>query len=268
MNRLLGVVLCGSLCAWAFAALAQGDSVSQTVGHGQIDWSKKTITATGSGAPNLKAPNVAVARLGAERAAKMDALRNIIEAVKGVRVSGGESAGDMMNTAPEIKAQVEGIVRKFKVLDTKYYSDGGVDVVVQVPLDGVLTEALVKNAGGKAAKATAKDASGTTGVIINAKGLSVTPALAPRIVDDKGKEIYGAKVVSADAVQKHGVAGYAGTLDLAMKDVRVADKPLVIRAQKLTEAGGSDLVVSADDGAKISKLAGLLASGKVIIVTD
>jgi hypothetical protein len=249
------------------AALAQGDSVTQTVGHGQIDWSQKTITATGSGAPNLKAPNVAVARLGAERAAKMDALRNILEAVKGVRISGDESAGEMMEDAPEVKARIEGIVRKFKVLDTKYYSDGGVDVVVQVPIDGLLTETLVPDAGGKAGHAAATQGA-TTGVIINANGLSVTPALAPRVVDDAGREIYGAQVVTADALKKHGVAGYAGSVELAMKDVRVAGKPLVVRAQKLAKAGGSDLVITAEDGAKLTKLASLLANGKVIIVTD
>ena len=42
------------------------------VDHGQVNWTARTITATGSGAPDLKAPNVAVARLGAERVAKMD----------------------------------------------------------------------------------------------------------------------------------------------------------------------------------------------------
>ena len=64
-------ILAGALIILCAGIASASDSVSQTVGHGQIDWSKKTITATGSGAPNLKAPNVAVARLGAERAAKM-----------------------------------------------------------------------------------------------------------------------------------------------------------------------------------------------------
>jgi hypothetical protein len=267
MGKLVNVALCGLLWLSTSDALAQGDSVSQAIGHGKIDWSNKTITATGSGAPNLKAANVAVARLGAERAAKMDALRNIIEAVRGVRVSGGESAGDRMDKAPKVKSQVEGIVRKFKVLDTKYYSDGGVDVVVEVPLDGVLTETLVENPGTKA-KAVLQDPKGPTGLIINAKGLGATPALAPRLVDDKGKEIYGASAVSGAAVKKHGVVAYAKNLELASKDARVADKPIIIRAQKLAQPGGSDLVITATDGEKIAKLTGLLAGGKVIIVTD
>lgn len=243
------------------------NAVSQAVGHGQINWTNKTITATGSGAPDLKAANVAVARLGAERAAKMDALRNIIEAVKGVRVSGGSSAANTMDTSPEIKAKVEGAVRNFKVLDTKYYSDGGVDVIVQVPLDGVLLETLVPQAGAKA-QAGGADTSGTTGVIVNAKGLKVVPALAPRLLDDKGGEVYSAQFVNKEALRTAGVASYAKSLDQAMKDGRVSGKPIVVKASKLADSNGSDVVIAADEAAKMASLKPLLAQGKVIIVTD
>jgi hypothetical protein len=267
MAKLTSVVLGGTLWVWTVAALAQGDAVMQTVGHGKIDWTNKSITATGSGAPDLKAPNVAVARLGAERVAKMDALRNILETVKGVRLNGSKSTGTQMDAMPDLKARVEGIVKNFKVLDTKYFSDGGVDVIVQVPLDGVLTEALVTGSSAKVDPA-AKDPSGTTGIIINAKGLGITPALAPRLLDDKGQEIYGATLVSSEAVKRHGVAGYSRTLDEALKDARVSDKPLVVRALKLPELGGTDAILSAEDAAKITKMPTLLSNGKVIIVTD
>lgn len=267
MHRTKMLALAGLLILPAAVAVAQDAAVSQTVGHGQINWTAKTITATGSGAPNLKAANVAVARLGAERAAKMDALRNILEAVKGVRISGGQSAGAAMDTSPEVKSKVEGLVQNFKVLDTKYYSDGGVDVIVQVPLDGVLLETLVPQAGSKASVAAGADASGTTGIIINAKGLALTPALAPRILDDKGGELYGAAMVTKEALQ-HGIASYVKSIDQAMKDARVAGKPLVVKATKLAEQGGSDLVIGGDDAAKLGALKSVLSQGKVIIVTD
>jgi hypothetical protein len=267
MAKILSIVLGGTLWVWGAVAAAQGDAVSQTVGHGKIDWSAKSITATGSGAPDLKAANVAVARLGAERVAKMDALRNILETVKGARLNGSKSVGAQMQENPDMKARVEGIVKNFKVLDTKYFSDGGVDVIVQVPLDGVLTEALVTGTATKIDPA-AKDSSGATGIVVNAKGLGIAPALAPRLLDDKGQEIYGTSVVSAEAVKRHGVAGYARTLDEALKDARVSDKPLVVRAVKLPGPGATDAVLSAEDAAKITKMQTLLANGKVIIVTD
>ena len=68
------------------APAAAEDGVVQKLAHGEINWSKKTVTATGSGVANLKDGNVAQARLMAERAAKIDALRNIIETLQGIQV--------------------------------------------------------------------------------------------------------------------------------------------------------------------------------------
>lgn len=254
-----------ALVALAAASPAMAQAVSQEVpGHGQINWTDKTITVTGSGAPDLKAANVAVARLGAERAAKLDAFRNILEAVKGVRVSGTQTAEQAMASSPQVKSKVEGVIRAFKVLDTKYYSDGGVDLVVQVPLDGV-TDALVADAG---TAAKPGGAASNSGVIINAKGIEVTPGLAPRILDEKGAEVFAAKHVSKEALQSGGVCGYNTSLDAAKRDARVGDKPLVVRALRPAEKGSADLVISDADAAKLAALGPALAKGSVVIVTD
>ena len=111
--------------------------------HGEVLWAKNTIRATGSGAPSLKAANVAVARLGAERAAKLDALRNILEATKGVRVSTGKSVAHALEGNQALEAKIAGWVKGFRVIDTRYYSDGGVDLVVEVEMDGVLFDAFL-----------------------------------------------------------------------------------------------------------------------------
>lgn len=244
------------------------DAVAQSVAHGQVDWTAKTITATGSGAPDLKAANVAVARLGAERAAKADALRNILEAVKGVRINGSQTAGAAMDGSPEVKAKVEGVVRNFKVVDTKYYSDGGVDVIVQVPMDGVLAEALLPTAPAATAATPTESAAGPSGVIVNAKGLKVAPALAPRLMDESGKEIYGPTMVGHDALVQRGVASYTKSLEQATRDTRVSGKPLVVKGVRLSQAGSADVIVSADDALKLASAKGVLGLGKVIIVTD
>lgn len=240
-------------------------------GHGKINWTDKTITVTGSGAPRLEAENVAVARLEAERVAKMDAFRNILEAVKGLRVTGNKTAGQMMQMAPEVSARVEGVVRNFKVLETKYYSDGGVDLIVQVPIDDV-SQALIPDVGSKEptpASGGAPPATGThTGVIVNAKGLRLTPALAPRIFDDVGVELYAASFVRQEAMQRGGVVGYSKSLSVAKKDKRVGTRPLVLRAIKTPQKGSSDLVVAKADGTKLSENRAALAEAKVIIVTD
>jgi len=226
------------------------------------------LNATGSGAPDLKAPNAASARLGAERAAKLDALRNILEAVRGMRVTGNQTGASELDKNAELKAKVEGVVRNFKVMDTKYYSDGGVDVIVQVPVDGVLLDTLVPDVGKAAPAVTDPKAGDPTGLVVDAKGLGAVAALAPRLLGDDGKEIYGADRVTHEAAQARGIAAYAKSLDEAMRDSRVGANPLLVRAARAAATQSADLIFGADEANKVQKLASLLAAGRVIIVVD
>jgi len=260
----------------AGAVHAQGDpsddSVVQKLAHGQVDWSNKTVTATGSGAASLKASSVAVARLKAERAAKLDALRNIMETIQGIQVTGQRSAGDLMSNG-EIKTRVMGMARNFKVVDTRYYSDGSVDVVVQMPLDDQLTSALFSGVkpSGKARKLpTAGDAK-TSGLIINAKGLGVVPSMAPRVVDESGKEVYGASIVSNSGIAQGGIAGYVKDVAAAQSSERVGGSPMVLKALSLSEGTKTDIVISNADADKLrdpNANLSFLGEGKVVIVVD
>lgn len=256
-----------TMAAGVGEAFGKKDGVVQSISHGEIDWGERAITATGSGAPNLDAANAAAARLGAERSAKMDAFRNLLEAVKGVRVAAGATAGAMMKTDKQLRTQIEGAVRNFEVLDTKYYSDGGVDVVVRVPLDDVVGDALLADAGSKAAKAD--EASGdVTGIIINAKGIDIAPALAPKVVDPSGKPVYSAAFATDDAVAEHGVVEYAKSIAAARKSKRVSGNPILIKAMERAADSETDVVVSKKDAAKLSQHAALLAAARVIVVVD
>lgn len=261
---------------WAFGILllaggaqAAGDNVVQTVGHGKIDWTDKTITARGSGAPSKKAKSPAAARLGAERAAKLDAYRNILETIKGVKVNSQSKGGDIMSAA-DVKTQVEGILRGAQVIDTVYYSDLSVDVVLRMPMDGALTEALVPKPAKKVQVPSTGNAK-NTGLVINAKGLKLEPAIAPRVVDEKGKAVYGISFVTEKAVLEGGIVGYANDLAAAKQHDRVKDNPLVLRAVDTPKKNKSDVVISNADADKLrdsgSNLS-YLANGKVLIVVD
>ena len=263
MAQFTGALALAGVVAFASIASAQGEVSQDIPGHGKINWTDNTITATGTGAPDLKAPNAAVARLGAERVARMDALRNILEAVKGAKISGTTSAGGALASSPQLSAKVQGAVSRFKVLDTKYYSDGGVDIIVQVPLSGV-TDLLLEDAGSKVASGK----SDYTGLIINAKGLPITPALAPRLLNESGEELYTASFVAKRAIRERGVVRYTKSLDQAMKDARVAGKPLILKAKRLSEKGSADLVLENADATKLATLGSILGEAKVIIVID
>jgi hypothetical protein len=240
------------------------------VEHGQVNWTDRTITATGSGAPDLKAPNVAVARLGAERVAKLDALRNILETLKGVRVTAEVTVENEMVTGSKMRSKIEGVARRFKVLRTKYYSDGGVDLVVQMSLDGQLASTLLKS-DTKAAQIPKSGEAKHTGLVIDSRGLKAVPALAPRVLDEGGKEVYNSEFLEKAALEDNGVVGYFRDLNAAKKNKRVGKNPLILKAMGLSKDTKTDMVLSNADAEQLrdpqANLA-YLSKGKVAIVVD
>jgi hypothetical protein len=229
---------------------------------GSVDWQKRVVKCTGSGAANLRdaGGNPAVARIGAEKAAKLDALRSCLEAMKGVAISSSQTVGAAMGSDSALKGTVEGAVRGFRETAKRYFSDGGVEIDVEVPLDAVGDAVLPKAA---AAPAPA----GPTSLVVDAAGLKVAPALAPRLLDEAGKELYGPATLGETARKASGVAAYARGMDAARRDLaaRLGDKPLVVKALSVQ---GSDLVLGATDAAALASGPAFLAEGRVVILTD
>ncbi|HOX44711.1 MAG TPA: LPP20 family lipoprotein [Myxococcota bacterium] len=264
----VGLVLVPFLClAQEGGAVTDGDL---KVEHGEVNWTERTITATGSGAPDLKAPNVAVARLGAERVAKLDALRNILEAVKGLQVSSDVTIENQIVTNEKMRTKIEGVARGFKVIRTKYYADGGVDLVVQMPLDGTLASSVL-TPGAKTGEISASGEARNTGLIIDARGMKALPALGPKVQDESGRLVYGAELLDQASLEANGVAGYFKDLEAAKKSKRTGATPLLLKALKLAQGSKTDLVLSTADAEKLrDPKANLkyLTEGRVIIVVD
>ena len=256
------------------AAAAQAPTGAAKPAPG-VNWEGQVLRATGAGAPDMRAANPAQARLGAERAAKMDAFRNLLEQVRGIQISAGKTVGDALSS-DEVKAKVEGVIRGYRVVDKRYFSDSGVELDVEVPLAAITAAVLDATKPAADANADAKDAPAValntegakknTGLVVDARGLGVKPALAPRLLGPDGKALYSADALSAEARQTSAVAAYMAGIDQAKKSVLVGSKPLVLKADK---ADGSDLVLSAE---AVKQLAAVnnafLAEGRVVIVTN
>lgn len=130
-HRQGGFVLRSLLCA----AFLLGPLATGAEATGEIDWQRRVIKARGQGAPDLNAPSISVARLGAERAAKADALRNLLETLKGSQVTSGGSAGGLLQGEDALRMRTEGTLRGFRVVQPHYFSDGGVALDVEVEID-------------------------------------------------------------------------------------------------------------------------------------
>jgi hypothetical protein len=246
-------------------ASADEKSVVEKLEHGEVNWTEKTVLATGSGAPNLKLANVAQVRLAAERAAKIDAYRNILETLKGVKVTAKTSGADQLENG-QIKTQVEGIIRGCKTVDTRYYSDGGVDVVLKCPLDGGLATVLAPVKSHK--EVSTKGDQKYSGLIIDAVGLRAQPALAPKVTADNGTEVYSPEMVNPNNLRLHGAAVYTRSVDDAKQNDRVGATPLVVKATSVGDLP-SELKISADDAQKLKDVnLTFLAEARVVIATD
>ena len=228
-----------------------------------VSWEGQVVRATGAGAPDLKASSPAQARLGAEKAAQLDAFRNLLAQVKGLQVSAGRTVGDAMGQ-DEVRGKVEGVLRGYKVTAKRYFSDSGVELDVEVPL-AALTQAVAPVEQGTVVLNTAGERK-HTGLVVDARGLGAKPVLAPRLVDASGRALYGAGALGEEARAQATVAAWAGSLEAAKKSPLVGAHPLVLEAQSLK---GSDFVLSVEDAKRLASThTGFLAEGRVVIVTQ
>lgn len=252
----------------------------QVPNAGNINWQDQIIRATGIGAPNPKMP-LAAQRAGALEAAKRIALRNLLETVKGMSITSETTVRNAMMENDVITTQVSGIVRNFRVVDTRYMSSGDVEVDVEVPMSGVLTDALLPTWGQpmQVGQGFPMDPSGYslpqnvvfTGLIIDARGIGARPAMAPKILDENGNEVYGTGYVSREYAVQIGVVGYEKDINRAKTNERVTDNPLVVKATKASGSGQSDIVISNNDAQNVvgaAKNLNFMENCKVMVILD
>lgn len=249
--------------------------VEQPVGTtGKVDWTTGVITAVGIGAPPAQPANTAQARAMAERAAQAVAYRNLLEAVKGVRVDSTTLVENFMVTSDVIRTEVSGIVQGAMIMDKKYMSDGSVEVTIGMKLTGALADSLLPK--GLQTPPTGLGATGVqgqiyTGLIVDARGLGVKPAMAPKILNEEGKEVYGSAWVSREYAVREGMVGYLKDPAAAQANPRVTDKPLMVKALKPSGDARVDMVISNADAAMLHSAAqnlSMLEKCRVIILVD
>jgi hypothetical protein len=167
-------VICRSIL---IACLAASPVLAQST-KGEIDWSRRVLVGHGQGAPDLSAPSVSVARLGAERAAKLDAYRNALESLKGMELQTGGSVGTLLQNDAVLTGRVDGKLKGVKPIKTHYYSDGGVSLDIEVPLDELPPEIarVVRVPAGAAALSGANE--GMVGAVAQTRTQTPQPSQA------------------------------------------------------------------------------------------
>ena len=316
------------LVFWTGGSWANQAEVIETIGSGEINWSKGIITAKGSGAPPKKAKNIAQARLMAERAALTDARRNLLEVLKGVRVDATTYVENHIAKSDEIRLQAEGLIQGSTEIKKmrRYLSDGAIEVTVAMNLSGdfsalmfSLPEALptakppasplplapqkpsvptltspqekkmevppaeklevraeekpaIKPESPKPeSKPLLADLPPYTGLVVDTRGLNMRAALIPKVLDEKGLELYQGMYVPAGKAAQSGLALYSKDLTAAQTNPRVGKNPLTVKGFKVNPGNPSDIILSSEEAKRVSPFTQkgtFLEECKVMIVID
>ena len=262
-------------------SLAFSQGVVTQLEGGSVDYSAQAINSVGIGFVPTNAVNAGQARRMALRIAKQDALRQLIEIVNGVTLTSettmsGAMVDDVINT------KVRGFIRGARqVGQPKYLSDTSVEVEFTVPMSGIsdiiLPPVTAPVAPANNTVATESVGSPTTasggvsGLIIDARGLSARPAMAPRILDQNGNPVYGPGKYDRKYAVTNGVAGYSKTLEAASQDPRVAGNPLVIKGLSTAGTNRTDITIANADVSRIDvadRNGNILKDCRVLILLD
>ncbi len=95
--------------------------------------------------------------------------------------------------------------------------------------------------------------------------------MVPKILNEDGKEVYGSAWVNRDYAVREGMVGYLKDPVAAQANPRVTDKPLMVKALKVSGDARVDLVVTNADAATLHGAAqnlSFLEKCRVIILVD
>ncbi len=280
------MILCLAGVAVGQDKVSASEWVEQIGNKGSVNWTDGYIEAVGIGAPPQRNIGTPQARPMALRAAQVDAYRNLLEVVNGVRVDSTTTIRDFTVESDIINTQVQGMVKGAKTMKQEYLSDGTVEVTVRMPMAGNFTAVIVPRILEKRQAApqapvpaapqapAASPASGGevfTGLVVDARGIQARPAMSPRIIDEKGQEVYGSMNVEREYAVQQGMSGYARDLTAAQSNARVTNSPVSVKGLKTEGAGRSDIVIANADAERIRASGdnqSFLKKCRVMIVLD
>lgn len=266
----------------------------ETLPTGSIDWTQGVVVAKGALTPALSAVGEQAAApsfLQAQQA-QQAAVRNILETLEKVRMDAGRRVMHMMALDDKVGARVLEMAEAAQVVEEARLPDGTVEITVQLSLLGSFAQLMLPedikqvepirsvqtatgNAAGRPAGADSRpqadDPDVFSGLVIDARGIGARPAMAPVLVDESGKEVYGSPFVSREYAVQRGVCAYVRSLEDPAGHARVAPRPLWVKGLRTLPERDCDIVISNADAARLrgaSAHLDFLRQCRVIIILD
>lgn len=255
-------------------------------GKARVNFNAGVVKATGSGAPPAPgiATNDAQSRLMALGAAKADALRNLAMMVSSVQVTSETRVKNFQTESDTVETRLEAVLRNARVIREEF-KDGIATVTVEMSLYGdnsvaeaVYPEILPEKPAssdweGPSEPAIALPPATTprplpplarepgltpdsdngpfTSIIVDCRGMGIEAAMAPKLLDDSGNEVYGTVRVSADYAIAVGIVGYPRSMSEAIRSKRAGSHPLIVRATGAGDKHRFNPTISRSDAERI-----------------
>jgi len=256
---------------------------------GTVSWGNGEIVVSGE---VVKKDKAEAASPMAVRKAVTLARKQMLDMLMSIRIDGKQTVSAYLAGESAIASQVRGLIQNSFFQGPKPFDAVG-HIQVSEQLRGALAELILPTTlqfqsgiPPKLATSTKEGLSlsddnapeevgsgtrGYTGVVIDARGLQITPALVPTIYGQDGFGAYGSFVVSRTNTVNRGLVAYAVTDDPAELRERVGIRPLQVKASGVYGPWRTDLIVPSADARLIRAIAkkGIIAEGcRVVIVVD
>jgi len=253
----------------------------QAFENGHINWSTGQISATGTASPEKQIDGSLLPLPGSARSR---ATARLIQILKQIPITPGLRADQYASTHDKILAGIEKTAQDATTVSQIYTSALDVNIRITASIFGgflqlVLPESIrqipkIKNSKPEKHKSPPSPRLNQipyTGLIIDARKLSLSPILYPVIVSEAGKELYSSVFISREFAVQYGVCTYICDMKAAMAHKRIGSNPLVFKALRKEGPTSGHIVVSMADAKIIETVTErhrFLKECRVIIVTD
>ena len=275
---LLSMVYTAGFCAESIGLVEKRDT-------GTIDWARGVVQARGISAPIKKeAEKTPPNSPKALSEAKNDARIKLLETVKKIKIDTNRSVGGMAGKNKTIMTQIKDMVYDATEIEKfrKYMSDGSVEVLLQMDLQGGFTQLVlpkeirqiegikqIKRGANSTGVNTNSASEAHTGLLVDARNIELQPALVFKILDENLQEVFGPAFVSREFVVQQGMAAYYTDMESAKSDPRINNKPLTVKALRTDYPSRCDIVISNADASKLKSASDhlvFLKESRVVIV--
>ena len=258
--------------------------------EGCIDWANGVFYAVGFGVPNTKFKSAAQRNYSALVAAEQVAMRNLLRLVETTHLDSETTVQDGMLESDRIRTKIKGQIRQVQMVGApRYMSDGSVNVTMKMQMREVIKvlaedprikafsaphEIQAPQALGSTSTAgsSTSTASGVfTGLLIDARGTEISPALSPKVLNQDGDVIYGFADVDRQFSLEQGMMGYLKDPQAARTNERIKGRPFEIKALHSSGKNNADLVISNADGVRLRQMnreQSFLREARVMVVLD